>query len=431
MQRIISLLFICAFAGTALHAQTQRSVVPSGPAAGHKLIWILGPDGRLSAYGANGFHLRASVPPLPPDARERPVNISVSRAGLLLYANQAPNSDRPLRWNLWEHGRARGLLGATRDTRPAKDGSTLETRDTPVAQFSADGQRLFWFENRMSVVQQEGRGDVSEFGEFLAQTSSLESRNLKPLVSIPLPSCDCGTGACEETCPIISAWAPEAGVSDFFFLTRWVPGQTSPDFLETDLYQEAQGEWKPLKLREAVAVEGFLDATGRGNSYIAAVPDAGCCGWENESDNVTYVVAEGKRSVLFDEFVRFHNQNYDISFFTSKALFSPGASRIAYAIAATARLGQEIRLADQGKENPVELKQIREQLAALPRVEVVSRTEPSKPLFSLPNTALVGWLDANRLLVLRQGQLFTVDANNGLSQATGLKVESGARIFIR
>ncbi len=294
--------------------------------------------------------------------------------------------------------------------------------------FSARGRRLFWFENKLSVLQQQNL-DVSRTGEFLSWTTDLTGRGPKPLVSIPLPTCQCGTGVCEETCPIITPWAPEAGVSDFFFLTRYIPGQTSPNYLETDLYQVKNGAWNPRKLPQPV--EEFLDATEHGNTYIIAIPDAGCCSWENESDNLTDLVRGARREKLFDELARFHNKDYDVSFFTSNALFSPDGTEVAYTITATSKPGQAIRLADEGKENPEELRHIQNALAGLPRVEVVVVSSLAKPRFSLENTELVGWLDSGQILVWRRGELFAVNATNGQATPTGLKAAKAADVFIR
>lgn len=429
MRRSIVLLFLCALAGAASHAQTVRIMGPS-VLRGQKVVWILAGDGSLAAYGAKDFHLLSrSVSPLPSDARRHPDSISVARAGFVLFSEHGGNSGYPLFWSLWSNAGVRRLMGATSDRRPAKDGSVLVTRANPVPLLSADGRRLFWFESRLLVVERESLGEVSQSGEFLAWTSSLENRDWKSLVRIALPPCKCGTGVCEETCPIMDPWAPDAGITDFFFLTRWVPGQTSPDYLETDLYRNAYGNWRMSKLPEPV--EQFLDATDHGNSYIAAIPDAGCCGWENESDNLTYLVRGGKRITFFDEWSRFHNKDYDVSFYTSKALVSPDATQIAYTIMATSRPGREIRLADRGKKNPEELRHIRDALAGLPRTEVVRIGRGAKPAFSLANAELVGWLDSQRLLIWRRGQLFVVDAKNGQTGNTGLKAEDAAHVFIR
>ncbi|MDE3136316.1 MAG: hypothetical protein KGL59_07065 [Acidobacteriota bacterium] len=392
--------------------------------------------------------MKKSSSPLPPDARQHPESISISRTGIVLYAKQEPNSGgRPLHWYLWKNGQTYDLLAASREERPAKGNSTLVTSATPVALLGTDARHLFWFENRLSVIQRENEGEISQSGEFRSWTSDLNARNTRQVVSVALPSCKCETAVCEETCPIIDAWAPDRGVSDFFFLTRWIQGQTSSDFLETILYRAAGAVWVPQKLPKPIYE--FLDAANGGNTYIAAVPDGGCCGWENESDDITDLArgGGGEQITFFDEFARFHNRDYDVSFFTPKALFSPDASQIAYSITSTYRPGEQIRLADQGRENPRELKQIQNALTDLPRLEVVqipklqirddvARTgivQPTnlRPAFSLPNVELIGWLDSRRVLAWQHGELFVINASTGQSAPTGLKAEAASRVFIR
>jgi hypothetical protein len=426
MCRKLHVFFVCVAICSPLFAETQTVMIPAGPPAGRATIWILDAQNRLSEYDGADFHLWMRSSPLPRDAPNHPENISISRAGQAIYAEAVPGTSLRRFWSTNNY--AHELTGGAQDTRPIQ-GGVMVTSASPTVFFSADGQGLFWFENRLSVVRQENRGDISQTGEFLSWTSDLAGRDRKPLVSVEFPPCKCETGACEETCPVIDPWAPDTGISDFFFLTRFVPGQTSPDYLETDLYQAESGVWKARKL--PAPVYEFLDATAHGTTYIVAVPDAGCCGWENESDDVTYLVRGGEQSTLFDELARFHNKDYDVSFLTSKALFSPDATEVAYTITASSKPGQAIRLADEGKDNPEELRQIQGALGQLPRVEVVRVSDPAKPHFSLANTELIGWLNAQHLLVWRQGQLFVINAASGESMPTGLKAEKAAYVFIR
>ena len=180
-----------------------------------------------------------------------------------------------------------------------------------------------------------------------------------------------------------------------------------------------------------VPASRILDARDNGTAYIDAIPDSGCCGWENESSDLTYLVRDRRRATLFDEFARLHNQDYDVSFFTSNARFSPSGSEVAYTVVATSNAGQPIRLADQGKTKPEELRQIQAALAELPRVEEVAVDNLQRPRFSLANAALIGWADAHRLLVWKGGQLFLVDAASGQLTATGLKAEKAADVFLQ
>lgn len=333
-------------------------------------------------------------------------------------------SERTLPWEL------RSVSEMAAPPAGAAPGTGMVTNfDAPQLAFSADGQRLFWFQNRMQVVQRESEGDISRTGEFLCWTTDADGRDARTLAHVDFPQCKCDTGACEESCPEIRAWTPDAGVTGFFYLTRFIPGQLFETELETDLYQQAADGWKQSKLQ--VPASWILDARDNGNTYIDAIPDGGCCGWVNESSDLTFLVRNGARAKLFDEFARFHNQDYDVSFFTSNARFSPSGSEVAYTVVATSNAGQPIRLADQGKTNPEELRRTQAALLKLPLVEDAAVSDLQKPRWSLSNAVLIGWADAHRLLVWKGSELFLADAANGRLTATGLKAEKAADVILQ
>ncbi len=435
------LLTFCTLVFAPLPAQTAAAAVPFAMPGGSGTIWILGSDGRLSAYGLADFRLRMRSVPLPPAARERPENIlAISRSGLAIYLSTGGvprlhvwdlrlGSERTLPWELRSVSEMAAPPAAPANGQGAAGAQVMTNFERPQLAFSADGQSLFWFQNRMRVVQRENDGDLSRTGEFLCWTTGADGRDARTLTHVDFPQCKCDTGACEETCPEIRAWTPDTGVTGFFFLTRFIPGQLFETEIATDLYQEAGEGWKSSKL--AVPASQILDALDNGTSYLDATPDSSCCGWVNESSDLTFLVRNGARAKLFDEWGRFYNQDYDVSFFTSNAHFSPGGAEIAYTISATSKAGQPIRLADQGKTNPEELRQIQAALLELPRVEDVSVEDLQKPRISLANTTLIGWADAHRLLVWKDGQLFLADTADGHLTATGLKAERAADVFLK
>jgi len=414
MRRLVPLLVCLIFcAARPARTQVQSTAVYAG-AGPQKAIWILGNDGRLSAFDSSSFRLRMTTG-VPPDTPKDPEKLSISPLGMVIFAGTGPETHL---LHLWSSNRyAPELTGGVEEKLPSEGGGgTKVTFATPVVYFTADGQRLFWFENRMTETQ---RGEnVSRTGRFLSWTTNLQGGDLRKVLSFDLARCACETGACEESCPQMSAWAPASGVSDFFFLTRWIPGQTESETLETNLYQRTNGGWAPKKL--PVPVDSFLDAADRGETYVDAVPDAGCCGWINESDDVTFVSHGGQIAKLFNERSRFHNDDYDVSFFTSNARLSPDVTQIAYTVESTRTAGQEIRLSSEGKSNPDELRAIQAALPDLPRVEVVPIADLSKPRFSLADSELVGWMDTKRLLAFQRGELIIVDAATGQSSPTGL-----------
>src|SRR5262249_33762818 len=159
------------------------------------------------------------------------------------------------------------------------------------------------------------------------------------------------------------------GVSDFFFVTHFVPGQLQSQSLASFLYRESGGRWTSTRLPEAL--ETIVDAAANGSVVIETVPDSGCCGWENESDDHTTLWRDGKPSALFDEREAYKNNNYDVSFAATTAVLSPDRGLVAMTITATQPAGTDIRLSSDGKENQGELEGIRRALGDMPAVEVL------------------------------------------------------------
>ena len=347
---------VVALVAVFASAQTARVAVMPGPPPGLRAIWVLQSDNKLARYDGTQFKLWQTLI-LPAEARKNPDAISISRAGEVLLAY--PLDGRTALRRFWSSNpRHPELTGGAWDQRPATGGGYSILSATPDLYFSSDAQKLFWFEHRQQTLT---RGvEVSREARFLAWTTGLDGEKPTPVAEFAFAPCQCDTGACSETCPEASVWAPPDGVSDFFFVTRWVPGQIGSQYLETALYQNKGGAWTPGKLGHPV--ERFLDAADHGNIYVEAVPDAGCCGWANESDDTTSVVRGEVATVIFDERRRFKNSNYDVSFETANAALSPDLSRVAYTIATTMQPGEQIRLGSEGKPNPDELKAIQKAL---------------------------------------------------------------------
>jgi hypothetical protein len=93
--------------------------------------------------------------------------------------------------------------------------------------------------------------------------------------------------------------------------------------------------------------------------------------------------------------------------------------------------GEQIRLSSDGKQNPDELKAIQKALTDLPRLEVVALAAPEQVRLSLANTEMIGWLDQQHLLALKNGELQTVDSNSGKLSPTGINAEAAKFVFLR
>ena len=120
-----------------------------------------------------------------------------------------------------------------------------------------------------------------------------------------------------------------------------------------------------------------------------------------------------------------------MSFFTAAAALSPDVTRVAYTITVNLQPNEEIRLSSDGKAKPEELKSIKQAITELPRVEVVALTAPERVVISLEKTELIGWLDQQRLLVLKGGEIQVVDAGSGKMSPTGIKADAAKFVFLR
>ena len=164
-------------------------------------------------------------------------------------------------------------------------------------------------------------------------------------------------------------WVPDDGVGTFFLLTQFVAGQTQPTYKSTSLYQQDAGKWTASSLDPPL--RRVLDAPTAG-AVLEAIPDTGCCGWSNESDDQTLLRIRGKTLTIFDELGAYKNSDYDVSFYSQNGKLSPDLSSVALTIVATAQPNTAIQLAEQGQANPEESQRIRKALLDLPAVEVKS-----------------------------------------------------------
>ena len=218
-------------------------------------------------------------------------------------------------------------------------------------------------------------------------------------------------------------------MSDFFLLTRFTPGQIGSTFHETLLYQLAGEKWVAKRL--ARPVESPLDGSDMGEILVYAVPDGGCCGWENDSNDQTFLLRKGKGSQLYDEFERYKNSDYDVSFYTVDARLSPGKEMLAYTIVSTARAGSEIRLSSSGKENREGLARVRTGIGEAPTLEVVRLEGKPQPEIIIHRASLAGWLSGREILIVRDERLVVYDIRGKKETATKIRVRSAADVFLR
>ena len=187
--------------------------------------------------------------------------------------------------------------------------------------------------------------------------------------------------------------------------------------------------WKETPLSDPL--RRVLDAGSGGDAVVEAVPDTGCCGWVNQSDDQTVAHVSGKTDTVFDEGAAYKNSDYDVSFFTSNAKLSPDVSSVAMTITATTTVDKAIQLAQDGQANPEESKLIRKALAALPAVEVKSLEDSPKRVAFVPNAVLVGWISEKELLIVQDHALVGYKVATGARRKSTVRVEDAGRVFLR
>jgi hypothetical protein len=398
-----------------------------------KRLWILRLPDQLVEYDPATFAARQTVK-LPAEAVQSPQSLAVNHGGQVLFAPvvSLPLADSDLAaphkaW-FWNGQAAVTLdLGVKRET--ASTGSNQAvTEIAPSVYLSVDGNHLFWFANQQRRLVREGV-DLSVNTTWQAWRTDLTVASRQDLASVKLPECRCPTGACEESCPYGAVWVPADGLAHFFVVTQLVTGKDSPAYKASTLYRESGGKWTGDAAQQPL--QRVLDATTPGDIIVEAIPDTGCCGWSNQSNDQTLVLKQGAKWVIFDEQGTYNNADYDVSFYTSNALLSPDLAHLAVTIRATAQANQPIQLSEQGQANPEESKQIRKSLADLPAVEVKSAEESARRVAFVPHASLVGWINEKELLIIEDHLLVAYNLGTGARRKSNLRIEDAARVFLR
>src|SRR5579871_2367457 len=417
---VFCLLIVCLLSPSPLLGQQKR-------------LWLLRSPGEMVEYDLTTFTTKQTVK-VPAEALKSPASISVNHVGQILFVPPVslPLSDEdvasPHKVWIW-NGHSPSTLDQGVDHKSEDKGSNQAvTESAPAAYLSADGTHLFWFANQARRLERE-EVDLSATTTWQAWRTDLNGGAREDLVSVKLPDCRCPTGSCEESCPSGVVWVPEGGIQKFFLMNQFVAGQTTPTYKASTLYHEEAGKWAPTVLADPL--QRVLDADSDGNVIVDAIPDTGCCGWSNQSNDQTLVLVNGKVRTVFDEQATYRNPDYDVSFYTSNARLSPELGFLAMTVVATAQLNKPIQLSEQGQANPEESKSIRKALAELPAVEVTSMKEIPGHVASLPHATLVGWISEKDLLIVEDHLLVAYNVGTGARRKSSIRVEDVARVFLR
>jgi len=371
--------------------------------------------------------------PIPPEALHAPALLQVNVQGQMLFA---PNPDDPSP----DVGKAGEKIWFTDGKTPtdlkrgfvataSRTGSNQRiVESSPSVMLSADGTHLYWFTNQFTRLERDNV-ELSVTTAFTAWRTDITGKQREDVASTELPECRCPSGSCSETCAELRAWAPDAGAGKYLLVTQFIPGQTESKYIGSTRYELQEGHWNGTELADPL--QRILDANEDGTLLISAVPDTGCCGWENQSNDQTFLMNAGKRSVIFDEREQFKNPDYDVSFYTENARIAPDQVAVAMTIKATGKPGGTIQLSEQGQANPGESQRIRKALADLPAVQVVSASEPGKRLASVPHAVLAGWLNDREILIVENQVVVAYNIATGARRRSSIKVTDPAYVLVR
>ena len=401
--------------------------------AQEKRLWVLRAPGEMVEYDLQMFTVKQTVK-VPAEALKNPAAIEVNHQGQILFAAPvslplaAEDAKSPHQVWFWNGHAASTIDQGVKREVGATGSNQAITESAPNPSLSADGAHLYWFANQARRLQRE-EIDLSTDTTWQAWRTDLSGAAREDLATVKLPGCRCATGTCSETCPYCGEWAPDTGVEKFFLMTEFVNGQTETTYQKSTRYQEKGGKWTPTVLDKPLERE--LDASPTGDLIVEQIPDSGCCGWSNESNDQALVLADGKTRVVFDEQATFKNPDYDVSFYTSNARLSPSAGAVAMTIVATAEPNKPIQLSEDGQANPEESQRIRKALTELPAVEVKSIDDSPKRLAFVPHASLVGWISEKELLIVENHLLVAYHLGTGARRKSNVKVEDAARVFLR
>jgi len=212
-----------------------------------------------------------------------------------------------------------------------------------------------------------------------------------------------------------------------------VAAQDQSIYKTSSVYEESAGKWSARPLN--APLRQVLDSANAG-TILEAIPDTGCCGWANQSDDQTLLRLNGQTLTVFDERSEYKNPDYDVSFYTQNSKLSPDRSMVALTIVATANANAAIQLAQDGQANPEESQRIRKALLELPAVVVKSIEAKSgdgspRRIAFLPHATLVGWISDKEILVVEGNLMVTYDVASGARRKSSIHVENAGHVFLR
>lgn len=433
-----------------------------GRTAHAKDIYILdSKTGAINLFGSEDFKLEKTfqIPkdlffhknnPLLPDVSDK---IEINQSGNILYEKGFSSYDGRLgfllkRLWLWD-GEKEYIAEISYKINCFPDRDHCVENDTVSdVHLSADSGEFYWTINKIVGFKEEPLSYKLNIEVYRGHFVS--GRLIEEQVAVaPFNECKCGTGVCSETCPVGIMITPEEGVKDFIKIQHFVYGQLGSS-VEGYTYLEKKGnEW----------AETYIDKNRRDpvRPDIEIRDDTGCCGWVNNSPDVLVAILRGRYITIYDEWERFKNVDFDISFYVDATSLSKDYSKIAYVIKPSESGVEEYQktglirfsagtgmrsgtfdymeyLKGAIKERSIleGLEYIKSIIDDFPLIEIKSIEDPSRAILTIKNAELAGWFDDNRVLVFKSGNQYIYDLtapDNPLELP--IKAESVEHIFIR
>lgn len=243
---------------------------------------------------------------------------------------------------------------------------------------------------------------------------------------VPFDECQCETGVCQETCPYGSIVALNGGIRDLLEISHTIQGQLETRVVGHTYFKKSGDAWK--KTSEYRKLE---------KPFLETLSDAGCCGWINDYSDQLLLINGKNRKIIYDEWERFGNRNYDISFYVFNSELSPDFKQAAYTIAPDDFVVSEykktgkIRLNSAGKEDMREFARVTAAIESLPHVEVYDLNKKTGSTSIVKNAELAGWIDDKTLLLLKSGNLVKYDISTQQFTESPVKVKSIRNVFLR
>jgi hypothetical protein len=407
-------------------------------AAQEKRLWVLHPPDEMTEYDVKTLASIQNIK-IPAQALTAPQDLSVNHLGQMLFV---PPVSLPLDeddvasagkiW-FWD-GRRAMTIDRLLKRETGKTGSNSAIDESlPSPYLSQDGTHLYWFANQAHRLQRD-EVDLSTKNDWRAWQTDLAGEHQQNLASQSLPDCPCPTGSCEDSCPYAQVWVPDEGASVFFLLSviQSAAGKDTPNFKSTSLYEENSGGWNATPIE--APLRRILDAPNA-TTVLEAIPDTGCCGWANQSDDQTIVHFHGKPQTVFDERGEYKNPDHDVSFYTENGELSPDLDAVALTMVATSKPNQPIQLSEQGQSDPEESGRIRKALVDLPAVEIkkidVNNAQPPTQVEFLPHATLVGWLTDKEVLIVEDHLLLSYNIETKTHRKSTIQVRDAVHVFLR